>query len=210
MIRRATAKALDQLDRLELNGHLYFHAVDGPPDPYRAPAAPRALLVFLCPAEGPQSAEDWSVLRRVMTGRGIGRYGVVYLFTAMGVRALDLPDHPGAVGPLAGSTLSAAIRWVDRPWRDKGGDGQAGHVTLCHGQPWPAHARRGQAMADRQARLWSALRTFKRPVFQCGPGLNPLDAQPGQDIDRRYVRTGPDGLPGAERSATAWWALPRP
>lgn len=209
-MRRVTAKALDQLDRLELDGHLYFHAVDAQPDPFRGPGAPRVLLVFLCPAEGPQTPDDWSKLRRVMQGRGIGRYGVVYLFTAVGVKALDLPDTPGAVGPLADSCLSAAVRWVERPWRARGGDGKSGLVMLCHGQPWREGARRGLPMLERQAILWRALRTFKHPAHKVGSGLNPLTCPPTLDTRTGWERYGPDGLPGSPVACTAWWALPRP
>lgn len=208
-MRRVTAKALDQLDRLELDGHLYFHAVDGPPDPFRGPGAPRALFVFLCPAEGPQTPDDWSRLRRVAQGHGVGRYGVVYLFTAVGVKALDLPDTPGAAGPLADTALSAAIRWVERPWRERGGDGKSGHVFLCHGQPWREGARRGQQLVDRQAILWRALRTFKHPVRKVGSGLNPLTCPPTLDTRLAPERFGPDGLHGPDHACVAWWALPR-
>lgn len=196
-MRRVSARMLDSLSRLEMDGHLYFHTMDARPDPFRGPGAPRALLVFLCPAEGPQTPADWSLLRRVMQGHGIGQYGVVYLFTAMGVKALDLPDHPAPVGPLADSTLSAAVRWVERPWRERGGNGKSGHVLLCHGQPWREGARRGQKLEDRRAVLWSALRTFKHPAFKVGAGVNPLTAPPAVDTRRSHERFGPDGLPGA-------------
>lgn len=210
-MKRVTAKALDQLDRLEVDSHLYFHAVDGPPDAFRGPGAQRALLVFLCPSEGPQTPADWSTVRRVCQGRGIGRYGITYLFTRVGVKSMDLPSHPDPVGlcPDADTALSAALRWVERPWRERGGVGKSGHVVLCHGTPWKPHTTGGRMLAERQAVLWSALRTFKHPARYVGRGVNPLLPHPVPDLRTTWANPAPDGGPGVSPACTAWWATPR-
>lgn len=196
--------------------HLYFHKSEAPADRMargHCPAGdqPRALLVFLCPAEGPKTADDWSALRQVTRGHGIGTTGVVYLFTAEGVDALDLAHHPEPITAASDSALRAALRWVENPYGARG-PGKTGRVFLCYGSPWAADAMKAQRLRDREAVLWQALRTFKRRVHAVGPiaarrgrGVNPLKANRGADLESAWVQFPPDGGPQPDHGVRGWW-----
>lgn len=207
--RRITARDMDQQARIERDGHLYFHTHDHGSGPYHRG---RCLLVFLCPSEGPTTPEHWSILRRVMQGHGIALYGVVYLFTDTALRPEDLKRADAPVGPLADSSLSAGLRWVEDAWRPRGGDGKPGRVVLCYGRPFKSGGVADDMLREREAVLWSALRTFKRRVSCTGrtpdfPGHNPLTAKTGATAGTGAVWEAPDGGPLPRNGCTGWWSL---
>lgn len=217
MPRRITARLLEQaVDPLrftDLSGrtHLYFHQQDHAENEYHRK---RCLFVFTCPAEGPTTPEHWRMLRRVVQGHGIARYGVVYLFTDVDLLLCDLRRGEGSAGPLADSSLTAALRWTEDAWRPRGGNGAPGKVVLCYGQPFGAKTVGAAMLREREAVLWAGLRTFKRRVSAAGrtrtcAGHNPLTITGDWMAEPGFVDTAPDGGPLPDTGCVGWW-VPRP
>lgn len=196
--------------RLTDGGHRYFMRWEAPPPLWGGRQyATRSLFVFLCPADGPQDADDMRALHLVNTGHGIGQLGVVYLFTAEACDSLDAWRDPANVGPQARAALRAGLRWVERPEAQL----QTGRVVLAHGRPWKG-GQAGDVLDQRLGELWDDLRAFKRRAHGYTVGhdrlwpLNVMDERVRMNHSDAFLLPS-DGGAQPDAVCNAWHRLPR-
>lgn len=215
MPRRWTAGLMEQVPELATDRFTYYQTSAARPSAHGPAhdAKNRALFIFLHPSTGPQGADDFQLLRRSLSGLGVGPIMAAYLFTDTSLHVDDIPRAGDANGPLADSVLRAGLRWLDRPDARL----QSGRLFLAHGQPWKS-SRGNELLHSRLSFLWDSMRTFKRHAHSMGPvrdlvwpynPLAPMASPQGAGTSMRWLEHPGDHGPLPGRTATAWHRLPR-